>query len=162
MLLLFKSINPSSAQVTRILFLLDVSQSMSERWSESSKIEVARKVLSHLADSLNTLKDVQTGLRVFGDQSPSNLSDCNDTHLLVPFAKNNSADIEKQLYALDPNGVTPIALSLQKTAGDFPPDPTARNVVILITDGIESCGGDPCSISLALVKTRISYLSLLL
>jgi Ca-activated chloride channel homolog len=128
---------------------------MDERWSESTKIDIARKVLTHLADSLNKMNNVETALRVFGSQSPSNLSDCNDTHLIVPFSKNNSALMEQQLYALDPKGVTPIALSLQKCAGDFPTDPAARNVVILITDGIESCGGDPCSVSLSLLKQNI-------
>jgi len=155
LLIFFRTAPTASAQVTRILFLLDLSASMSERWSESTKIDVARKVLTHLADSLNTLKNVETGLRVFGDQSPSNMSDCNDTRLLVPFQKNNSKQIEQQLYGIEPRGVTPIALSLQRTAGDFPHDPTARNIIILITDGIESCGGDPCSISLSLLKENI-------
>ncbi len=150
-----KSVSPAYAQVTRILFVLDVSESMDERWGESTKIQVARKVLTHLTDSLNHLKDIETALRVFGSESPSNLDDCNDSHLIVPFSKNNSALIQQQLYALEPKGVTPIALSLQKCASDFPTDPTAKNVVILITDGVESCGGDPCSISLSLLKQHI-------
>jgi Ca-activated chloride channel family protein len=46
-------------------------------------------------------------------------------------------------------GTTPIARSLEKAAGDFP-DLTARNVIILITDGIEACDEDPCAVSRAL------------
>ena len=40
-------------------------------------------------------------------------------------------------------GTTPIAKSLEEAAADFPID-NSRNIVILITDGKEECGMDPC------------------
>ncbi|HEX8349267.1 MAG TPA: hypothetical protein VF598_04850, partial [Hymenobacter sp.] len=52
-------------------------------------------------------------------------------------------------------GNTPITYSLQQSANDFPADRTARNVLILITDGLESCKGDPCATSLALQRKRV-------
>jgi len=40
-------------------------------------------------------------------------------------------------------------------AYDFPPCDTCRNIIILITDGIEACDGDPCAVSLELQKKGI-------
>jgi Ca-activated chloride channel family protein len=52
-------------------------------------------------------------------------------------------------------GTTLIAYSLQEAAYDFPQDARSRNVVILITDGIEECDGDPCAISEAMQKKGV-------
>ena len=43
-------------------------------------------------------------------------------------------------------GATPIARSLEAAAADFP-DTIARNFIILITDGLESCDNDPCVVA---------------
>jgi Ca-activated chloride channel family protein len=52
-------------------------------------------------------------------------------------------------------GTTPIARSLEKAANDFPDCPDCRNIIILITDGIEACDGDPCAVSKALQRKGI-------
>ncbi|MEM9024525.1 MAG: hypothetical protein AAGB22_12335 [Bacteroidota bacterium] len=59
------------------------------------------------------------------------------------------------MFSLRPKGTTPIALTLEKAANDFPDCPGCRNVIILITDGVEECNGDPCEVSLALQKKGI-------
>ncbi|HYW95661.1 MAG TPA: hypothetical protein VE870_08745, partial [Bacteroidales bacterium] len=38
---------------------------------------------------------------------------------------------------------------------DFPPCPECRNIIVLITDGIEACDGDPCAVSLELQREGI-------
>ena len=140
---------------TRILFLLDASGSMLAKWENSDRMSVAKNLLAHLVDSLEKYDNVEVALRVYGHQSPRERNDCRDTKLEVPFtANNNSVAIRKKLEQIVPRGNTPITYSLQQTATDFPAD-KARNVIILITDGLESCGGDPCAVSLALQKNRI-------
>ena len=54
--------------------------------------------------------------------------------------------IKKELAVVRSRGTTPLAKSLEEGAKDFP-DNNARNIVILITDGLEECGMDPCIIS---------------
>ena len=51
-------------------------------------------------------------------------------------------------------GTTPIARSLEEAASDFPID-NSRNIVILITDGKEECGMDPCAVSRLFAKKGI-------
>ncbi|GAA4425742.1 hypothetical protein GCM10023188_06990 [Pontibacter saemangeumensis] len=139
---------------TRILFLLDASGSMLAKWEKSDRISVAKDLLAHLVDSLERHENVEVALRVYGHQFGRERNDCKDTRLEVPFSGNSTDAIKKKLAEIVPRGNTPITYSLQQAAGDFPEEKT-RNVIILITDGLESCGGDPCAMSLALQKKRI-------
>ena len=143
--------------ITRILFIFDASNSMWGEWQSDKKIHIANKLLSKMIDSLESYPNVQLALRVYGHQYESKLNNCNDTKLEVPFAYHNHARIKQKLKTLYPKGTTPIAQSLKACEKDFPPMTTAqcRNVIVLITDGIEECAGDPCSISKDLQRKGI-------
>ena len=54
---------------TRIMFLLDASQSMSGRWESGTKYHIAKKLLSEIVDSLNGISDVEMALRVYESHS---------------------------------------------------------------------------------------------
>ena len=141
---------------TRILFIFDASQSMLATWETNRKIHIARNTLINIIDSLETLDNVQMALRLYGHQKPVPPQDCNDTKLEVPFGNNNASRIRQELHFVKPMGTTPIAHSLELGAKDFPPDcNNCRNIIILITDGIEACDGDPCAVSLELQKQGI-------
>ncbi|RIJ42702.1 vWA domain-containing protein [Pontibacter oryzae] len=139
---------------TRILFLLDASGSMLAKWENSDRMAVAKNLLAHLVDSLERYPNVEVALRAYGHQFGRERNDCKDTKLEVAFGQKNAAAIKSRLDGIVPRGNTPITYSLQQVASDFPED-RSRNVVILITDGLESCGGDPCATSEALQKKGI-------
>jgi Ca-activated chloride channel family protein len=132
---------------TRILFVFDASQSMAGTWESDTKINIARNFLISIVDSLENLENVQMALRVYGHQSPVPPQDCNDTKLEVPFDINNAFRIRQKLKFIKPKGTTPIAHSLELAAKDFTDCDECRNIIILITDGIEACDGDPCEVS---------------
>ena len=134
--------------VNRILFIFDASQSMLGRWQSGRKIDIAKKLLSNMVDSLQNIENLEIGLRVYGHKSGYPPQDCDDTHLEVNFLKAEFAVdiIKKKLKVIRSRGTTPIARSLEEGARDFPSD-DARNIVILITDGKEECGMDPCAVS---------------
>jgi len=142
--------------VTRILFVFDASQSMYGRWQSDSKFNIATRLFSALLDSLKTLPDLELALRVYGHQKPFPPQDCSDSKLEVPFAIDNTAKIKHVLKVISPSGTTPIAYSLSLAAKDFPPCDHCRNVIILITDGLEECGGDPCAVSAELQQKGIA------
>jgi Ca-activated chloride channel family protein len=143
--------------VNRILFVLDVSGSMKEKWNGRIRYDIATELLGQLVDSVErTNPNVEFAVRVFGSQYPREKKICTDTRLLVPFAKDNAARIKEALKTIGPNGMTPIAYSLTQAAADFPKDERALNSVILITDGDENCSSDPCAASKALSSKRIS------
>lgn len=143
-------------QTTRILFVFDASNSMSGLWESDIKINIARKVLISIIDTLETKENVQMALRVYGHQSPVPPQDCSDTRLEVPFGNNNASVIRQKLRYINPKGTTPIANSLTKATSDFVPCSNCRNIIILISDGIEACDGDPCVVSDSLQKIGIA------
>lgn len=132
---------------TRIMFVFDGSQSMYGLWQSDQKINIARKILSNILDSLKGQENLELALRVYGHQKDYPPPDCEDTRLEVPFGKDNHDEIKHRLKAVVPRGTTPIAYALRKAGEDFPPCDDCRNLIVLITDGIEECGGDPCAVS---------------
>ena len=142
--------------ITRILFVFDASQSMYGRWQSDTKFNIATRLFSGILDSLRNIQDLELALRVYGHQKPYPPQDCNDSKLEVPFAKDNVARIKHVLKIISPSGTTPIANSLTLAANDFPPCDHCRNVIILITDGLEECGGDPCVASAELQQKGIT------
>lgn len=141
---------------TRILFIFDASQSMAVTWQKETKMAIARKVLIRIIDSLEHIPNLKMALRLYGHQSPVPPQDCSDTRLEVPFGVNTAPRIRQELRFLVPKGTTPIAHSLEMGGSDFPPDcDDCRNVIILITDGVEACDGDACAVSQELQRKGI-------
>lgn len=154
------SFSQPTPQKTRILFVFDDSFSMFGDWQSDKKIVVAKKLMSEFLDSLikSSGPDIEIALRVYGHQSslwPGPVN-CEDTKLEVGFGTipTNVPKMKKVINGLTPTGTTPIAYSLGRCAYDFP-DTKDRNIVILITDGIEECNGDPCAVSLELQKKGV-------
>lgn len=140
---------------TRILFIFDASRSMLGTWDNSTKLDIAKKIFNNIVDSLSQFNDVEMALRVFGHQSPVPPQDCNDTRLEVPFGENNAGRIRQKVRFIEARGTTPIANALLSSANDFPPCENCRNVIVLITDGLEACDGDPCVASKDLQRKAI-------
>ena len=145
----------SGQPLTRILFIFDASNSMWGDWQSDKKIFIAHRALSKMIDSLENFPDVQLALRVYGHEKDFQLYDCNDTKLEIPFAPNNFQKIKQKLKTIYPKGTTPIGLSLQAAENDFPDCSYCRNIIVLITDGIEECKSDPCAVSQALQRKGI-------
>lgn len=144
--------------LTRILFIFDASNSMNGVWEKKPKIDVATELLTSALDSLRGVEHLELALRVYGHEKYYQKGqDCDDTRLLVPFGSSNVVRMKNELRQLKPKGTTPIAATLEKAANDFPKCPRGecRNIIILITDGIEECNGDPCAVSMALQKRGI-------
>lgn len=139
----------------RILFLLDGSGSMLAKWGDTNRIETAKNLLTNMVDSLKVNTNLELGLRVYGHLYARKSQNCKDTKLEVGFAKNNHQRIIQRLNLIKPKGTTPIAYSLEQAANDFPTEKGYRNIVIIITDGIESCDGDPCAVSLMLQRKGV-------
>lgn len=158
----FSFFNTTQAQVkrspmkTRILFIFDESYSMTGNWKTGRKIDIAKKLLIKMVDSLKNVKNLEMALRMYGNKSKMPPQDCNDTHLEVAFSKNNAEQIKRKLEITVPKGTTPIARSLEEAGDDFPPCYNCKNIIILITDGKEECKGDPCKIAIMLQNKGIT------
>lgn len=139
-------------QTTRILFILDCSNSMYGMWQSNTKIKIAQNLLSNIVDTLSDCNGVEIALRAYGHTKDYPPQDCDDTKLEVGFSADNSEQIKAKLKALVPKGTTPISATLEKCVGDFPDCDNCRNIIVLITDGADECSGDVCEASKTLQK----------
>ena len=126
-----------------MLFVFDASNSMKTKHGDKTRIEGAKELFYKFLDSLSKKKNMQFALRMYGHTVKYPPGDCKDSKLVVPFANANVALIKSKVSEAQPTGITPIEHSLTEAANDFP-DKNAINTIILITDGIEECEGDPC------------------
>lgn len=143
-------------QLTRILFVFDASRSMVNTHGPLTRMEGAKKLFYKFVDSLSKQKNMQFALRMYGHTVKYPPGNCNDSKLIVPFGKNNLALIKQKVSEAKPTGITPIEHSLTQAANDFP-DNKAVNMIIIITDGIEECGGDPCKARQKLMEKGIVF-----
>lgn len=120
--------------------VVDASRSMWGQIDGRAKMEIATEILHDAASSLPD--ELHLALRAYGNASAADANDCMDSALLVPFGAANRAPIHAAIAELRPRGQTPIAYALRKAAADFAAFDSERTLV-LVTDGIESCGGDP-------------------
>ncbi len=141
---------------TRILFLLDASYSMNKSWGGGTRWQTAMNTMIELTDSLAAMPNVEFALRIYGHQSPMRENNCRDSRLEMSFGNVNPSSIRKKLINIQPNGVTPLAYSLERSANDFAMTADAsRNFLVLVTDGEESCGGDPCAVAQMLQRNNV-------
>ena len=142
---------------TYIEFILDASISMTARIGRDTRLSIAKSVMEQLIRDLPDDPSLHVALRIYGAELDPSLTACDDSVLVQPFApvKQAKANMIKQVQAMQARGMTPIARSLELAAADFPKAEGARKIVILMTDGEESCGGDPCAVSARLQKQGI-------
>jgi len=120
--------------------VVDASRSMWGRMHGEPKMTVAKEILRDV--SYWFPQDLDLALRAYGSTSPSVNNDCSDSSLLVPFGEQNRESIRWAVEGLRPLGQTPIAYALNQAARDFGSRQDDR-ALVLVTDGIESCGGNP-------------------
>ncbi|HEY9683333.1 MAG TPA: VWA domain-containing protein [Oculatellaceae cyanobacterium] len=141
-----------------ILFLLDCSHSMKESFDgdgkddpSEAKMNAAKKVLQESVYKIPL--DVQIGLRTFGQGSGDN--ECHQSALLVPLGIKNRQEIVERVKAVKPFGVTPLEYALRQAAADDFAGAQGEKVIILISDGADTCNGHPCDFIQELPKYGI-------
>ncbi len=145
-----------AVKFTRILFVFDASKSMVAKHQNTTRMDGAKNLFFKFIDSLSKDKTLMFALRMYGHTVKYPPGDCKDSKLIVPFGINNIALIKQKVQAATPTGITPIEHSLTEAANDFIDNKT-NNIVILITDGIEECGGDPCNARQKLMTKGIIF-----
>ena len=120
-----------------------------------TRIAVAQRAIKGVAGFVPA--QAQLSLRMYGAQSAARQKNCQDTHLAVPFGPASAAGgtITTTVDAAKAQGYTPIAYSLGQAANDFLTDAKER-VIVLVSDGKETCQGDPVVAAKALAGKGIT------
>ncbi|MBI5422348.1 VWA domain-containing protein [Candidatus Peregrinibacteria bacterium] len=139
-----KPLPPES--VTQMELILDDSGSMWGQVEGKAKIDVAKDSMNKIIDDLKTKDKLQVALRIYAHQN----KECTNSVVEMPMGKIDAEGMKAKIKDLKPLGSTPIAYSLTESVKDFKKDLTGERVVVLVTDGLESCNGDPCAVAKAL------------
>jgi hypothetical protein len=138
-----------SSADSNLLFILDGSNSMWGQVDGVAKIVTAKDVLSKLLIDLPP--GTKPGLMAYGHRT----ADCTDVELLSSFGSDSTEVLTKKLNTITPRGKTPIGYSLLKSGRLLERYKDQNNFVVLVSDGIETCGGDPCKTAAELIKAGI-------
>ncbi len=150
--------NASQNGPEQVLIILDASYSMTEPLTPGvkngeSKMSVAKRTILQVLNRVPPSTNL--GLRVYGARTDSAAFACRDSYLAVPIGANQRYRISSALSSIQPKGATPISHSLiEATEDDFLNRP-GKKTIILVSDGIETCGQDPCSVAVNMQRRGI-------
>ena len=131
--------NPAMAQSkgANVIFILDGSASMWGEMESQKKIAVAKERMTELVQELT---NINIGLIVYGHRRKA---DCNDIELMVPMGSSDPNTIIEQIQSISPKGKTPITKAIEMAAKQLETI-EEETAVVLVSDGLETCAGDPC------------------
>ena len=134
-----------------IILIFDASGSMWGKVKGKSKIEIAKEALAGVIKNIPQNTDV--GLIVYGHRRKG---DCKDVEQMIPLGPLDRNNLSSKIQGLSPKGRTPISLSI-KTAAETLKTAEDETTILLVSDGKETCEGDPCKITRELKKAGIKF-----
>ncbi|MGI8978637.1 MAG: discoidin domain-containing protein [Pirellulaceae bacterium] len=143
-----RELSPQTAElITDFAIVLDCSGSMKELTKEGeTKMVAAKRVVTDLVQKIPEGMNVTFviyGHEVFGAaDDPRNCQAVKIARPLTALDVAGKAELSSLIAGLKPTGTTPIALSL-RIAGEELIKNDAFCGLVLITDGLETCKGDP-------------------
>ena len=134
-----------------LMFIVDSSGSMQSLLDGKMKLDIAKDVLRNVIPKLPP--EVRIGLAVYGHRNPR---DCQDVEILIPPGSDDRQGMIARVEALKPMGMTPIALALASVAESLQAR-RCETTIVLLTDGLETCGGDPLALVRTLKQTSLRF-----
>ncbi len=136
-----------NSEINDFVLILDCSASMSEATADGTpKMDAARKAVADLIARVPNGRRV--ALVIYGHDKALA---CKAVKVVRPMAEldaSGRAELVAFVQSLEPVGSTPIANSL-RTAGEQL-DPQVPATMVLVSDGVETCKGDPAATATAL------------
>jgi len=131
------------------IIVLDVSNSMWGQIDGIAKILIAREVIGDLVTDLE--EDIDFGLVAYGHRTKA---DCGDIETVVPVGELDPAGFKSAVNTLQPQGRTPLTAAVRQAAEQL--NFTTRSArIVLVSDGVESCDGNPAALAAELGENAL-------
>jgi Ca-activated chloride channel family protein len=134
-----------------MMLILDASGSMWGQLDGRAKIEIAREVMAGLVKDLPA--DLNVGLVAYGHRRKG---DCSDVEQIAPLGPLDKPSLTAQIQRLSPKGKTPLSNSVREVARSLQ-HLEDETTILLVSDGKETCGGDPCALVRELKQAGIKF-----
>lgn len=148
---------PGTGEPVAAEIIFDASGSMAAAMGSERKIDAARRALAGALAKLDGT-DAMVSVRAYGfDTTVAKTPEasCPNTALVSGFGAKAGIQHGAAVNGLQPYGYTPIAASLTAAGVDLAGVPARERMIILITDGEETCDGDPVAAARALASAGI-------
>ncbi|MGC9457579.1 MAG: vWA domain-containing protein, partial [Halothiobacillaceae bacterium] len=133
------------------VLVFDASGSMWAQMEDGvTRIEIARDVVGDYFR--NRAGQVPISVVAYGH---NRRGDCEDIEVIVPMGVHDGAELESMLRALNPRGMTPLTAAMARGREQIPRTAESADI-ILVTDGLENCGGDPCALAAELAAEGLN------
>ncbi|MBN7818276.1 vWA domain-containing protein [Bowmanella yangjiangensis] len=129
--------------------VIDVSNSMWGQVQGTAKIDSARSALQRMLEDWPQNRPLS--LWAYGHRVKSS---CDDIEQIASPGEPNSAALQDKINRLTPKGRTPLTAAVEQAASAMQGQ---GGTVILLTDGIESCERDPCTLAATLKAQGIEF-----
>ncbi len=139
-------------------FILDASGSMWNKVDDRYRLNVAQDAIADLGAKLPTI--MNASLWVYGHRlgQADKAASCQDIEQVVPLGPVDEAHFSTVAHSFLAKGYTPITESLRQAAASLPVGDRERNTIVLLSDGEETCGGDPCALAAELAASDVGVI----
>ncbi len=141
---------PLAAQ-ERVMLILDSSGSMWGQVDGVNKYLIARKVIGRVLGDID--ETVNMGVMAYGHRRKG---DCGDIQTLVPVGPVEPEKFMSRINKIQPRGKTPISDAVRRAAEALKYS-EERATIVLVSDGLETCGADPCALASELEKLGVDF-----
>jgi len=130
-----------------LVLILDASGSMKGKVDGKTKMEIAKKAAKDFVDKVSDEKDLELSVIVYGHKGSNKEEDkeesCKGIDEIYPLGKVEAEKIKNKIDSFEATGWTPIDKALRKARGILKDEDGLENFILLLSDGKETCGGNP-------------------
>uniref|UniRef100_UPI00037029EA VWA domain-containing protein n=1 Tax=Alkalibacillus haloalkaliphilus TaxID=94136 RepID=UPI00037029EA len=138
--------------------LLDASGSMGAYVGNRTQMDIAKEAIQSFMAEVPEAANVS--LRVYGHEGSSSASDkelsCAGIEQVYGFASYDESDFQEALNQFEPRGWTPLADALEQSREALAEYDASNhtNLIYIVSDGIETCDGDPVKVAQSLAESN--------
>lgn len=143
-----------------IEIILDASGSMANYAGGKTRMELAKDAIRNFVSKIP--EEANVSLRVYGHVGTGSEADkaasCAEIDEVYKRGSYDQAGFEKALGEFEPAGWTPVAGALESAKESFKglDNKSNTNLIYLVSDGIETCGGNPVAVAKSFAESDIS------
>ncbi|GGJ89869.1 hypothetical protein GCM10007063_10610 [Lentibacillus kapialis] len=131
--------------------LLDASGSMGTYIGEKTMMQIAKESINDFMKQVP--EEANVSFRVYGHKGTGSDSDkkmsCEAIEQVYGYAPYKEDEFQKELDKIEPAGWTPLSDALKKakdSLSEFDAE-NNTNLIYVVSDGVETCGGDPVKVA---------------
>jgi Ca-activated chloride channel homolog len=128
-----------------IVILVDSSGSMAGKVSGGVKMDLAKQAVKQFAAQMP--EGANVSLMVYGHKGTNSKKDkamsCKSIEEVYPLGAYQEGSFNNALNTFKPSGWTPLSAAIEQAKQKLASHSKAENILYIVSDGVETCGGDP-------------------